>query len=90
MIAARLTAVPGYALPIWIMALRGMPVGATGRVIAGLAGLPPHAPVTVVVTLLLAALQALVGTWLARALLPRARQRGTSRRGLVLRDEAED
>jgi hypothetical protein len=72
--------VAGYVLPIWIMALRGMPVGATGRAIAGLAGLPPHAAVTVVATLLLAALQALAGAWLARALLPRdwRRQRGTS------------
>jgi len=74
--------VAGYALPIWIMALRGMPVGATGRVIAGLAGLPPHAAVTVVVTLLLAALQALVGAWLARALLPRAWRRRASRGAL--------
>ena len=71
--------VAGYVLPIWIMALRGMPVGATGRVIAALAGLPPHAAVTVAATLLLAALQALVGAWLARALLPRAGQSGTSR-----------
>jgi len=41
------------------------------RTIAGLAGLPPHAVVTVVVTLLLAALQVFAGAWLARALLPR-------------------
>lgn len=67
--------VAGYVLPLWIMALRGQPVGATGRAIAGLAGLPPHAAVTVVATLLLAALQALVGAWLARALLPRAWRR---------------
>jgi hypothetical protein len=40
-------------------------------VIAGLAGLPPHAAVTVTVTLLLAALQALAGAWLARAFAPR-------------------
>lgn len=67
--------VAGYVLPLWIMALRGLPVGATGRAIAGLAGLPPHAAVTVVATLLLAAIQALVGAWLARALLPRAWRR---------------
>ena len=74
--------VAGYVLPIWIMALRGMPVGATGRVIAGLAGLPPHAAVTVVATLLLAALQALAGAWLARALLPRGwRRRADPDRG---------
>jgi hypothetical protein len=51
------------------MALRGLPAGATARTIAGLAGLaglPPHAAVAVVVTLLLAALQAFAGAWLAR------------------------
>jgi hypothetical protein len=66
-----LAAVLGCVLPIWAMALSGLPVGATARAIAGLAGLPPHAGVTVVVTLLLAALQVLVGAWLARAVLPR-------------------
>jgi hypothetical protein len=65
-------AVVGWAVPLWILALRGFPAGATARVIAGLAGLPPHAPVTVAVTLLLAALQALVGAWLVRAFAPRA------------------
>lgn len=69
--AAALAAVAGWALPLWVMALRGLPAGATARVIAGLAGLPPYAAVTVVVTLLLAALQVLAGAWLARALLPR-------------------
>ena len=61
-------AVVGWALPLWIMALLGYPSGATARAIAGFAGLPPYAFVTVVVTLLLAALQVLAGTWLARAL----------------------
>jgi hypothetical protein len=63
--------VVGWAIPLWVMALRGLPVGATARTIAGLAGVPPYAGVTIVVTLLLAALQALAGAWLARALLPR-------------------
>jgi hypothetical protein len=53
------------------MALTSLPVGATARAIAGLAGLPPYAGVTVAVTLLLAALQVLVGAWLARAALYR-------------------
>lgn len=65
--------VAGWALPLWVLALRGLPVGATARAIAGLSGLPPHAAVIVVVTLLLAALQVLAGAWLARALLPRPR-----------------
>ena len=49
--------------------------GATARAIASLAGLPPHAAVTIVATLLLATLQALAGAWLTRALLPRRRPR---------------
>ena len=63
-------AVAGWALALWIMALHSLPVGATARTIAALAGLPPYAAIMVAVTLLLAALQALAGTWLARAVLP--------------------
>jgi len=69
-IAAVLGAVAGWALPLWILALRGYPAGATAHAIAALAGLPPYAAVTIVATLLLAALQALAGAWLARALAP--------------------
>jgi hypothetical protein len=68
---AVLAAVLGWALPLWALALAGLPAGATARTIAGLSGLPPYAAVTIVVTLLLAALQVLAGAWLARALLPR-------------------
>jgi hypothetical protein len=64
-------AVAGWALALWLMALNSLPVGATARTIAALAGLPPYAAVAVAVTLLLAALQALAGTWLARAVFPR-------------------
>lgn len=71
---AMAAAIAGWAIPLWVLALRGLPAGATARVIASLAGLPPYAAVTVVVTLLLAALQALAGAWLARALLPRPRR----------------
>ena len=63
-------AILGWALLLWIMALASLPVGATARVIAALAGLPPYAGVAVAVTLLLAALQVLVGAWLARAVIP--------------------
>jgi hypothetical protein len=66
-------AVVGWAIPLWVLALRGLPAGATARAIASLAGLPPYAAVTIVATLLLAALQALAGAWLTRALLPRRR-----------------
>ena len=61
-------AIAGWALPLWILALLGYPAGATARAISAFAGLPPYAFVAVVVTLLLAALQALAGSWLARAL----------------------
>ncbi|MGA9833362.1 MAG: hypothetical protein WBQ71_19780, partial [Trebonia sp.] len=63
----------GWAIPMWLLALRGLPAGATARAIASLAGLPPYAAVTIVATLLLAALQPLAGAWLTRALLPRPR-----------------
>jgi hypothetical protein len=72
---AAAAAVVGWVIPLWVLALRGLPVGATARTIASLAGLPPYAGVTVVVTLLLGALQALAGAWLARALLPRTWRR---------------
>jgi hypothetical protein len=66
-------AVAGWGLPLWILSLRGFPAGATARVIAATAGLPPYAAVMVVLTLLLAALQVLAGTWLARAVAAVAR-----------------
>jgi hypothetical protein len=64
-------AVAGWAVALWQMALEGLPAGATARSIAALAGLPPYAGVAIAVTLLLAALQALAGSWLGRAVLPR-------------------
>jgi hypothetical protein len=64
-------AILGWAIPLWALALDGQPVGATAKVIAGLAGLPPYAWVTVTVVLLLAALQVLAGAWLARGVIPR-------------------
>jgi hypothetical protein len=63
-------AVAGWAIMLWILALRGQPVGATARAIAALAGLPPYAGVAVAATLLLAALQVWAGAWLARAVFP--------------------
>jgi hypothetical protein len=70
-LVAAACAVAGWAIALWIMALHGLPVGATARTIAALAGLPPYAAVAIAVTLLLAALQALAGSWLARAVFPR-------------------
>lgn len=63
-------AVAGWALQLWAMAWGSLPVGATARSVAALAGLPPYAGTGVAVTLLLAALQALAGAWLARAVIP--------------------
>ena len=71
-------AILGWALVLWIMALASLPVGATARVIAALGGLPPYAGVAVAVTLLLAALQVLVGAWLARAMIPSRRAMSAS------------
>jgi len=68
-------AVAGWGIPLLWQAVRGQPAGATARVIAALAGLPPHAAVGVVVTLLVASLQAVVGLWLGRAVLPGYRAR---------------
>lgn len=69
--AVAVMAVAGWGIPLWWPALHGTPAGSTARVIAALAGLPPYAFVGVVVTLLVAVAQALVGLWLGRALTPR-------------------
>jgi hypothetical protein len=70
-LAAAAGAAAGWGLPLWILALRGYPAGATARVIAALAGIPPYAAVVVVIALLLAFLQVVVGAWVTRALVPR-------------------
>jgi hypothetical protein len=61
-------AIVGWLIPVWVLALRGQPVGATARALGGLAGLPPYAGVTLAVLALLAALQVVVGAWLTRAI----------------------
>jgi hypothetical protein len=63
-----LAVLAGWGAALWWPALSGAPAGATARVIAALAGLPPHAAVGVAVTLLVGVAQALVALWLARAL----------------------
>ena len=63
----------GWGVPLyWLALVQGQPAGATARVIAALAGLPPYAFTGVLVTLLVAVLQAIAGLWLGRALTPRA------------------
>lgn len=69
--AVAAAAVVGWGVPLWWLVLRGEPDGAVAREIAALAGLPGYAGVGMVVTVLLAVVQALVGYWLGRALTPR-------------------
>jgi hypothetical protein len=63
----------GWGAAMWWLVLHGLPEGAVAREIAALAGLPPHAPVAVAVTLLVAVIQGVVGMWLGRALAGRRR-----------------
>jgi hypothetical protein len=65
-------AAAGWGAPLVWQAAAGEPVGATARVIAALGGLPPDAFVGVVLTLLVAGLQAAVGLWLGSVVRPRA------------------
>jgi hypothetical protein len=69
--AVAVAAAVGWAAPLCWSALVGAPEGATARVIAALAGIPPHAAVGVAATLLIAVIQALAGLWLAAALILR-------------------
>ena len=61
----------GWGLGLWVPALGGLPIGATGRTIAALAGLPASAVTGIAVTLAVSALQGLAGLWLGRAISPR-------------------
>jgi len=70
--AAALVAAVGWGIPLGWQAAHRAPVRATARVVAALAGLPPHASVAIAATLLVAVLQALAGLWLAWALVPRS------------------
>jgi hypothetical protein len=63
----------GWGGALLYPAMRGLPVGATARTIAAIAGLPASAVVGVAATLGVAALLGLVGLWLGRALTPMER-----------------
>ena len=72
--AVLVMALLGWGVPLyWPAVIQGQPAGATARVVAALAGVPPHAVFGVVFTLLVAVLQAVIGLWLGRALTPRGR-----------------
>ena len=69
--AVTVITVAGWGAALWVSALRGLPVGATARAIAVIAGLPGVAALTVAITLAVSALLGLAGLWLGRALAPR-------------------
>jgi hypothetical protein len=69
--AVTVMTVAGWGAALWVSALRGLPVGATARAIAVVAGLPGVAALTVAITLAVSALLGLAGLWLGRALAPR-------------------
>ena len=69
--AAVFMAVVGWGIPLAWPALHHQPVWVTARTIAALLGLPAHALAGVGLTLLIGAVQAVVGLWLGRALTPR-------------------
>lgn len=57
-----------WAAVLLLRSLRGDTIGGTARTVAALAGLPPLAAVTVLLTLLVPLLEAAAGAWLGRAL----------------------
>jgi hypothetical protein len=69
--AVAVMAAVGWATPLWLGALRGLPYGGVARVVAALTGLPGDAAAGLVLTLLIAVVQAVTGYWLGRALTPR-------------------
>ncbi len=69
--AVTIMATAGWGLALWVLALEGLPVGATARAIAAVAGLPGVAALSIAVTLAVSAVQGLAGLWLGRALAPR-------------------
>jgi len=69
--AVALMAGTGWGIGLlWQVVHDHQPDGAVARVVAALGGLPAYAVVGVLATLLIAAVQALVGYWLGRALTP--------------------
>jgi hypothetical protein len=69
--AVALVGAIGWAEPLAVVAARGLWDGAGARVAAGQAGLSATTAAAVVLTIVVAAAQAVVGYWLGRALTPR-------------------
>ena len=77
LLGAAAVASAGWAVPLLWLAVRGEPVAATASSVAALAGLPASAALTLGATIVVAALQAIVGGWLARVI----RRPGSPRSG---------
>ncbi len=71
LVAVAAMAVAGWGIPLWWHVLDGQAYGATAAHIAVTNGLPRSAAAGVALTLLVAAVQAVVGYWLGRAVTPR-------------------
>jgi hypothetical protein len=71
LLAAVLMAAGGWGAALaWLAVADGLPEVTVARTIAALAGLPASAAVAMAVTLMVAAIQAVAGVWLGRALAP--------------------
>jgi hypothetical protein len=68
LVTAVAVAVTGWAIPLAWQAAHGESVVTTARAVAALAGLPASAGLTLGVTFLISAVQALTGVWLSRAI----------------------
>jgi hypothetical protein len=68
--AVAVMAAAGWAIPLWWAVLHGQPYGPVAREIAALNGLPGHASAGILLTVAVAAAQAVAGYWLGRALAP--------------------
>lgn len=69
--AVVMMAAAGWGLALWVLALRGLPVGATARTIVVTAGLPAFAVLAFGAALAVSVALGLAGLWLGRALTPR-------------------
>jgi len=69
--AVAVMAAAGWGVPLVLAVLHGHPYGAMARVIAATLGLPASALAGFAVTVLVAAVQAVIGYWLGRAITPR-------------------
>jgi hypothetical protein len=72
---AAVTGAIGWAVPLLWEIASGVPVQAVAREVAALAGLPAHASLIIIVTLLVAAIQAACGLCLAYVFIPRPQPR---------------